>query len=766
MRIAVITVHGVADQQPEETANTVTNLLLHLDPETERSRYTGFKTHHLRIPLRRVRLEPAMPAFNGSDSEKCQHQFLRGQLEHYKEADPTATYQTIRNEGRRRDETGAEKEVHVYEMYWADLSRLGNSFLTFFVELYQLLFHLCTVGAKTARFAAAQHRGVWSWQAFSKCIQAASHCIRLPIPIANLFVLAMVALAASAEIPANKPVVRAFIIGIFCLGLGLLVAGVLRKCVAAVLWPYVLFATALVAGGLWFWLEPRLRASDHGTLGLLSLEVWTVLLVLLGAILNAYNKRHPHARVWGIFIAVIASVLLGFATWRNQDVIAASQWSGGWLLKSLGWTWGFVIATAFLGCILGAIAVVFHTDAATKKSGRRAVFTANLVTSMTAFVMLVINIAVWGLVASGMKSVLSKEKYPALTKIADSIQDHLSTTTIIPGMATLLILMAVGTLWAVWSLIPAVRSEMETPDPEENSSQWIGRSLTTAFRAMTWSGYLAIACFSFLLLAAILLHRLARIGYLEEWDQPKAVELFKSFSWVILLFLVAPFFLKGFVVKVAAGFRQALDVALDVINYLREHPDDYTIRAQIFARYASLLRYICNWRSPLDNNAGYDRIIIFAHSQGTMITVDLLRFLQVERDSELLFLDTADRIRLFTMGCPLRQLYGLRFPHIYDWARHSGNPRPGHDLPANQPPDPSRLLSVGKWVNAYRSGDYVGRNLWRSEKDADVYEIGSVVEDPQKTRREFCIGGGAHIHYWDKTALRIAAELDELIARA
>jgi hypothetical protein len=706
-----------------------------------------------------------MPAFNGSDSEKCQHHFLRGQLEHYKEPDPAATYQTIRNEGRRRDETGVEREVHVYEMYWADLSRLGNSFLTFFVELYQLLFHLCTVGAKTARFAAAQHEGVWSWRAFSNCIHWASYCIRLPIPIANLFVLAMVALASSAEIPADKPVVREFIIGIFCIGVAILVAYALRKCVAPVLWPYVLFASAIVAGGLWFWLEPRLVLSARGSLGLLSLEVWVVLLVLLWAILNAYNKRHPHAKLWGVFIGAISTILLGFAIWRDQEVIAACQWSGEWLLQSLGWAWGLVIVTAFLGCILGAIAVVFHTDSATKKSGRRAVFTANLVTSMTAFVMMVINIALWGLVASGMKSVLSETKYPALTKIAVSIQTHLSDTTIIPGMATLLIIMAVGTLWAVWSLIPAVRSEVETPTPEEGSSQWIGRSLTTAFRAMTWSGYLAIACFSFLLLATIVLHRYAKIEYLETWDHDTAVKLFKSFSWLILLFLVAPFFLKGFVVKLSAGFRQGLDVALDVINYLREHPDDYTIRAQIFARYASLLRYICNWRSPLDD-AGYDRIIIFAHSQGTMITVDLLRFLQVERDSELQFLDTPDRIRLFTMGCPLRQLYGLRFPHLYDWARHSGDPRLGRDLPADQAPDPTRLLSVGKWVNAYRSGDYVGRNLWRSEKDPDVYDVKAVVEDPQKTRREFCIGGGAHTHYWDKTTLRIAAELDELIANA
>jgi hypothetical protein len=763
MKIAVVAVHGVADQQPEDTANTVTNLLLHLEPNKERSRYAGFKTHYLRIPLRPTRVESSMPAFNGSESEKCQHQFLRGQLEQYKEIDPAATYQTIRNEGLRRDDQEGEREVHVYEMYWADLSRFGNSFLTFFVELYQLLFHLCTVGAKTARFAAAQHEDIWAWRAFARCIRFASHCIRLPIPIANLFVLAIVGLAAAAEIDRTASLARTLIIAAPCVILCLIAALALRKLVSGVQWPYVLLGIALIAAGLWP-LFNMIR-SDVGLLRLLMLEVWLVLIGLLVKVLFAYEKRHPHALKWGAAIGALASLFLFIAFSRGSDVIAACQLAGGWLLEGLGWVWAFVILAAFFGCIFGWWALK-QTAPESRKSGRRAVFTANLVTSMTAFVMLVINIALWGFIASGLKLALSADKYPYLTTIARSIQDHLAQKTIVPGMATLLIIMAVGTVWAIWSLIPTVRSEIQTPAPNTDSSRWIGQSLTTAFRTMTLSGYLAIACFSFLFLIAILLHRAHDpIGYLTTWDLPKAVKAFNSFAWLILLFLIAPFFLKGFLVKISAGFRQGLDVALDVINYLREHPHECTIRAQIFARYVSLLRYICHWRSPHDG-AGYDRIIIFAHSQGTIITVDLLRFLQVERDPELEFLDNPDRIRIFTMGCPLRQLYGLRFPHIYDWARHSGDPRPGKDLPADQPPDPTRLLSVGKWVNAYRSGDYVGRNIWRSEKDPDVYDLDKVVEDAAKIRREFCIGGGAHIHYWDKTAPHIAAELDQLIANA
>ena len=94
-------------------------------------------------------------------------------------------------------------------------------------------------------------------------------------------------------------------------------------------------------------------------------------------------------------------------------------------------------------------------------------------------------------------------------------------------------------------------------------------------------------------------------------------------------------------------------------------------------------------------------------------------------------------------------------------------------------PDPTQL-GADVWVNAYRSGDYVGRYLWRPEGCVfsydtagdeiaqpwriDLYQgaIASVTDAPI-TRREFCIGAGAHTHYWDRTAPMIALELDRLI---
>jgi hypothetical protein len=75
------------------------------------------------------------------------------------------------------------------------------------------------------------------------------------------------------------------------------------------------------------------------------------------------------------------------------------------------------------------------------------------------------------------------------------------------------------------------------------------------------------------------------------------------------------------------GFRTVIDVVLGVINWLRLHPLDDNPRARICARYVSLLRHLCQWKAVSDGR-GYDSIVIFAHSQGTVITADLLRFLE------------------------------------------------------------------------------------------------------------------------------------------
>jgi hypothetical protein len=234
--------------------------------------------------------------------------------------------------------------------------------------------------------------------------------------------------------------------------------------------------------------------------------------------------------------------------------------------------------------------------------------------------------------------------------------------------------------------------------------------------------------------------------------------------------------------KLTLGFRAPLDAVLDVDNWLREHPRGANPRARICARYASLLRYLCTWKNPRDGG-GYKAIVIVAHSQGTVITADLLRFLKRELphapDASLTPLWERIPIYFFSVGCPLRQLYALHFPDLYGWARpdnpSSPDPWAPRDIAANTDPDPKELLGVRQWVNAFRSGDYIGRYLWRADTCRYQWDTlreraepppENLSEDADGLRREFCLGTGAHTHYLDGTAPAVAAEIDRLIVEA
>ena len=119
--------------------------------------------------------------------------------------------------------------------------------------------------------------------------------------------------------------------------------------------------------------------------------------------------------------------------------------------------------------------------------------------------------------------------------------------------------------------------------------------------------------------------------------------------------------------------------------------------------------------------------------------------------------------------CIRDRLYGLRFPYLYGYAPSKSDtesnteqlPRPGD-------------LGMDLWINAYRTGDYVGRHLWRPHPWERVEDISYRTWNPsgnvpkhiwaQDNRVEFAIGPGAHTHYWDSTAKSIGETMDVLLS--
>jgi hypothetical protein len=225
-----------------------------------------------------------------------------------------------------------------------------------------------------------------------------------------------------------------------------------------------------------------------------------------------------------------------------------------------------------------------------------------------------------------------------------------------------------------------------------------------------------------------------------------------------------------------------LDTILDVDNYLRTSPATSTPRARIAERYLGLLKYLHEYRGA-DDGLPHGRIVIVAHSLGSLITADLLRFLRQDEIPELTDYAFPDRkilpLYFFSMGNPLRQLLNRFFPTLYGWIRDY--PDGSGITPPQRAPEstdasttPTReQLGVEVWRNSYRSGDYVGRSLWLNDRYARTEgddDSGSFPAAPEATSfqvapgcSESCIGLGAHTHYWNRTAPDIAAQLDELI---
>jgi hypothetical protein len=274
--------------------------------------------------------------------------------------------------------------------------------------------------------------------------------------------------------------------------------------------------------------------------------------------------------------------------------------------------------------------------------------------------------------------------------------------------------------------------------------------------------------------------------------------MYHLYTWHFHLFTVnlalksGPLVTAGAIFMATAGkaiFKSAstiLDTVLDVDNYLRTSPSHNTPRARVVERYVGLLRFV--------NERGYDRVVIVAHSLGSLISADLLRFLnhrKIETLSEFAYAGNEQApipIRLFTMGSPLRQLLNRFFPNLYMYIRpvpddtgepaevrvHVSQPPAPTTIPQAAAPEPRHDLGLDIWANYYRSGDYVGRAIWLDgwmQRTRGAGNDGAFPNPPMADcftdndgiRQEACIGLGAHTHYWDRSAPDVALMLDQLI---
>jgi hypothetical protein len=870
-RVAVIAVHGVADQQPSESAEALGAMLLAIDgPEAAGlAAYEPFQSRVIHVPLKPAPAPNAPDPVGGSVNAPGDAglYLMRLLLGRYKGLGKRS-YLTNRLEGRRRkhaSETVTECEVDIYEMYWADLSRLGNDPLRVFGSIYHLLLHLSELGMLALEAAGEEFRSIRRWRMVVAVQQFAVTLLTLLIPILNLLVLLTLAVVVltrfvggsvtklkvslDSNALAADPALKAAAVTAYSNTTALRFAAIVGMTVIIVGLTYWAASKWLRPRFWGWWFVPIVAVMVGAVLGraalqlgradlLLALECWVVGFFLFDFLLQRYDGVISDARRtgWALYLIALSVFLVALVEafrgdrFLPREVEYASLWTLQLLIVALSAIWIALIIAGVLAVMIGQPIVRTLPDPACARA-RAALRTSRLTLGISASGMLgIIAIVFSGLLAWGITRASAFEcmetkvvpplfahewilshpgtlqgwlgafpDVPACPGVPYPVHGYLrgmlmmATTT---GFPLALFLVGLCILLLAWMALPSVRFEGNSPSESTNresqrAGEWLSSGLdaTKIIAHLWWISFFVI----------LILFGAGDFAYRHGWliQVPILERVFKvsaSISFPLLnqtgTLIAASSALIVFVVVKLGG--SALDVAIDVDNYLREEPRKSPPRARIAERYVSLLRYIGNRRNAETGRRAYDSVIIVAHSLGALISCDLLRYLESESsagrgDPALapLGFHRADQkgtipVHLFTMGNPLRQLLNRFFPHHYVWVRsHPDNSMSGTaekaksmDTAGNFTPSPDEL-GVATWVNAYRSGDYVGRSIWSN----DWYSRNDAGDDrgghpePITTKKygaseEICIGLGAHTHYWDETAPDIRDRLDQIIRDA
>ena len=207
-RVAVVVVHGIADQRPGQTVLEVARLLC--QGRDGAPPYVQGEMHEVLVPVEKLEpgggslqdaAPPAQPTGEARKPEAARRRpgtpsgfyqaqqpasaaaesqepkrhapepkdlgmalndYLLGRLV-LPEGD--ALYESTRVSLRRRAD---ERSLDLYEMYWADLSRLGTGGLRALSSLYQLFFHLSTLAADVVDQVALSAHGGRAWRVLQR----------------------------------------------------------------------------------------------------------------------------------------------------------------------------------------------------------------------------------------------------------------------------------------------------------------------------------------------------------------------------------------------------------------------------------------------------------------------------------------------------------------------------------------------------------------------------------------------------------------------
>jgi len=809
-RVAVVAVHGIADQRAGQTVRELARLLCH--GGAGEPRYVQGEIHDVLVPV--AKLEPgggesatALPAPAGDgrkpdtsrrrpgtpsgfyqvqkavpgagaesgagDLGLALNDYLLGRLEL---PEREALYESTRVSLRRR---ANDRPVDLFELYWADLSRLGEGGVRAVSALYQLFFHLSTLAADVVDQVSLEVGGGVSWRLLQRMHAWLAWLMKGPAALVQLSMLLLVPFAAAAWIsPDQQQQVLAAVSS---------AAAVVLTALAALAWlrgrsPAARWAklVALLAGALACSavVVTALRAETDDAVMHFGASALTVA-VLAAWLIERYARIARGVRVLGhvlvaltvIGLCVDGAVQLDQVSTQFEWMLVAAFNVGEVLLATmlLIWVVYVLVQTA-------ALALGLWLGRGVGREARQSLATSRVALVGSTALFVVVSLVLWSVIGYVAGRRLTDFSYLPLIFGAGFRSGEIyldSRIQTFGGFFTpLVVAFTVLGSFALLVLMPSLLEEISPTTnidargrrPEaivwsERLGAWLGGGLTWLWRT------LAVVVPPGAIVGGLLYLAFVYQQFAYTADKPGPAARWIA-DWLDYLqgqtLVAAGKWLAGGAVTVAAlgarfkqtfgRLRVALDAVLDVDNYFADPPNRRPPRARIYSRYAALLAYL--------RDRGYARIVIVAHSQGAVISADLLRYLHAQRRLSAI---AGDRpIALVTVGSPLRDLYAEHFPLLYRWmgSREGGFAAAG-----------PRAADIGavEWVNACRSGDYVGRFVWTLPRHAFrialVGSDGRVEAERAGDRTEFCLGAGAHTHYFTDDAVALAVEIDRLIER-
>ena len=757
--VAVIAVHGVGDPLTGQTSARMADLLLSGDAADRDVMAGGFEASEIRIPV-----HTDWPAGEPSKTDDPSVAHSREALGGLQEAPAMPPYRTFRRSGTLQANGDRPRPVHLYELSWADLSRAPGLLAQVVLNLYQLAFHLAVLGRKAVGLADAEASPAASPDAparddrsqdtdkatSAKLIDVSDRLHRLSqwllptnIPVLNLFTLAAILPLLGLYLPTGMDGA----VGAAILGFGVLAATTYLGIRRVRHGPLGSVIIALVYGLAMLFLSTEARLAFIGGVILLAatgLAVWASM-----AIVRSRPKRLQQSVD---IIVVLVAFLWSYGLWSAYDaqggddpyalILLASALvvHGLFLLLQVAWT---LLWWVLMGVWL-AWAMLRLTGTPAAHRSARALYTGALGLTLSATVFFMLTIVLWAALLEQFSVTLTAREltfevpfpllYWSVTDVSGAMPleiyaQSLFRLTTGDGANGFLLALVVCGLLAAAAMLPSAWYESRPGDlrhrTDPNATRRLGAWLDDGFFALAVAAGVLVAAFVWL-----------GLGYQPwlanlTWLQGVLVgqELVKGLGATLAGAIPLVLFFRTRLPRTA---RNAVDILLDVDSWLRQIPGDVSPRGRILARYLSLLQAV----AARDDCR---TIVIIAHSQGTVITADLLRLLK--KNSELadqVFGERRPRIRLVTAGSPLRQLYARRFPHEYAWVEGD----------AGSGPDLADFPGVERWLNLYNSGDYVGRALWANGPeepwDPRISPLG-----PNEPTRDLLLGLGAHTHYFD-----------------